>query len=259
MPLKKSYRFLRGLVRAVTYRMRTEWAEPFTGEASVFICNHAGALGPIDICAKFPLADQLHPWMNAQVLSARETPAYVRQDYWWKPGAKLAPLYNATLPYLAAAILPPILRTTPTVPVFHDFRVARTLRESLRVLQSGEHLVIFPEQPSGYQAHCEALNRGFLQIAPVYARITGRALAFWPVRIDVPSRVFRVGAPLRFDPNRTLAAQADALLDGLSRGIRLPKAQAAADIEARVAAEGADPIDETGAPDAAEPVPGPAR
>lgn len=219
MQLKKSYRFWRGLIRLTTYRMRTEWAVPFTGEPSIFICNHAGALGPIDICAKFPLADHLHPWMNAQVLSARETPAYVRQDYWWKPESRLAPLYSATLPYIAAALMPPILRTAPTVPVYHDIRVMRTLRESLRLLQLNEHLVIFPEQPSGYQSHHTALNRGFLQVAPAFARLTGQGVAFWPVHIDVKGRVFRVSAPVRYDATRALPEQADEILLQLSRGI----------------------------------------
>ena len=223
MKLKKSYRFWRGLIRVFGYPMRTEWAVPFTGEPSVFICNHAGAFGPIDICAKFPLADQIHPWMNAQVLSARETPAYVRQDYWWKPDSKLAPLLTITLPYLAAAILPPIVRTAPTVPVYHDMRVLRTIRESLRILKAGEHLVIFPQQPAGFQAHMEQLNRGFLQVAPAYARATGKALAFWPVLIDYRNRVFRVSAPVYFDPNQTLPQQEEALLAALSRGIHPPQ------------------------------------
>jgi len=220
MALKKSYRFLRGVVRVCTRRMRVEWATPFTGEPSVFICNHAGAMGPIHICASFPMADQLHPWMNAQVLSAREVPAYVRQDYWWKPGSLLAPILTCTLPYLAAAVLPPILRSTPTVPVYHDARVIRTLRESLKVLRSGEHLVIFPEQPSGYGTHRMELNSGFLQIAPAYARVTGKGLAFWPVRIDTAAHIFHVSAPLRFDVNRALDEQIDALLVGLRLGIR---------------------------------------
>lgn len=220
MKLKRSYRMLRGMVRLLSRRMRTEWAVPFTDEPSVFICNHAGALGPIEMCARFPLADQLRPWMNAQVLSARETPAYVRQDYWWLPESKLAPLFNATLPYIAAAVLPPILRTAPTVPVYHDARVIRTFRQSLQKLQEGNHLVIFPEQPSGYQSHELALNRGFLQIGPAYARATGKGLAFWPVYIDWKARVFRVAAPLYYDPARKLEAQADELLDGMRQGIR---------------------------------------
>ncbi|MCE5343896.1 MAG: hypothetical protein LLF96_10010 [Eubacteriales bacterium] len=219
MQLKMSYRFLRGLVRVCTYHMRTEWEQPFTGEPSVFVCNHAGAMGPVDICSKFPLADELHPWMNAQVLSARLVPAYVRQDYWWDPQSRWAPVLAHTLPYIAAAVLPPILRTTPTVPVYHDIRVIRTLRESLRILKEGEHLVIFPEQPSGHGTHEQELNRGFLQIAPVYVRATGKPLAFWPVCIDTIARVFRIGKPQYFDTLMTLETQADALIEALARGI----------------------------------------
>jgi hypothetical protein len=235
MELKRAYRFWRGLIRRFTYRMHTQWEVPFTGEPSVFICNHAGAYGPIDICAKFPLADDLRPWMNAQVLSARETPAYVRQDYWWEPTSKFAPLLSATLPYLAAAILPPLLRTAPTVPVYHDARVMRTMRESLRLLKEGKHLVIFPEQPSGFKQHDTTLNRGFLQIAPAFARQTGKAIAFWPVYIDVPARMFRVGAPVRYDVQLPLPQQVDTLIATLRRGIQphLPDA-----VESFAASEG---------------------
>ena len=218
--LKRSYRFLRGTIRLFTPGMRTFWQQPHTGEPSVFICNHAGAFGPIDICAKFPLRDHCHPWMNAQVLDAKLVPAYVRQDYWWKPGCKLEPLYNATLPYMAAALLPPILRTTPTVPVYHDVQVIKTFRQSLKLLKEGEHLVIFPEQPSGYQSHHMYLNRGFLQIAPMYYRATGKALAFYPVKIDYKHRRFLVSSPVRFDPQRTLEAQTDELLSAMAKGIR---------------------------------------
>ena len=226
MKQKRSYRFLRGLVCVFSPRMRTEWAVPFTGEPSVFICNHAGAFGPIDICAKFPFRDQIHPWMNAQVLSAKEMPAYVRQDYWWKPDSPLAPLCNATLPYLAAAILPPILRTAPTVPVYHDIQVVRTFRESVKIMQGGEHLVIFPEQPSGVQSHHDYINSGFLRIAPMYLKATGRPMPFWPVQIDYKQHVFRVSAPIYFDGSRTLNDQQDELLEAMRRGIR-PDASAA--------------------------------
>ncbi len=219
MKLKRSYRFLRGVVRVCTKPMRVTWTQPFTGEPSVFICNHAGALGPIHICARFPLADTLHPWMNAQVLSTRETPAYVRQDYWWEPDSRFAPVLNCTLPYIAAAVLPPILRTTPTIPVYHDARVIRTLRESLRVLQNGEHVVIFPEQPAGYREHEQKLNQGFLQLAPAYARVSGKSLAFWPVHIDTQAHRFIVGAPLYYDTAKPLEAQSSALLAGMASGI----------------------------------------
>lgn len=218
--VKRMYRVLRSLVRGVSPRMKTVWEEPFAGEACVFVCNHAGAFGPIDMCAKFPLRDDCHPWLNAQVLHAREVPAYVRQDYWWKPGSPIAPLCNVTLPYLAAAVLPPILRTVPGVPVYHDVRVMTTMRQSLRLLRDGQHLVIFPEQPSGYQSHHDWINTGFLQLAPMYYKASGKTLNFYPVHIDYHQHEFRVAKPIAFDPERTLQEQTEDFVSVLARGLR---------------------------------------
>ena len=122
----KLYTVLRGACRVVMPKMRAEWAVPFDGKPSVFCPNHAGAFGPIDMCVFFPLSDHCHPWLNAAVMDPKLVPAYVRQDYWWRPGCRLEPLYNATLPYLAAAVLPPILRSVPGVPVYHDMQVIKT-------------------------------------------------------------------------------------------------------------------------------------
>ena len=78
--------------------MKTVWEVPYDGEPCVFCPNHAGALGPIDMMAHFELCDTARPWFNAAVADPKQVPAYVRQDYWWEPGCRLEPLYNATLP-----------------------------------------------------------------------------------------------------------------------------------------------------------------
>ena len=43
--MSKAYERLCAFVRAVTPAMTTQWEEPFRGEPSVFVCNHAGAFG----------------------------------------------------------------------------------------------------------------------------------------------------------------------------------------------------------------------
>lgn len=214
------YKVLSAIIRTLTPRMKTTWEEPFDGEACVFVGNHAGAFGPIDMCVKFPLRDQCFTWMNADVLDPKLVPAYVRQDYWWKPGCKLEPLYNATLPYMAAAVLPPILRLAPTVPVYHDMRVMTTMRQSIRHLKEGHHLVIFPEQPSGYQSHHDWINTGFLQIAPMYYKATGKVLKFYPVHLDYRKHTFKIAKPIAFDPTRTIDEQTPELVEVLAKGLR---------------------------------------
>ena len=218
--MSKAYQRLCAVIPAVTPSMTTQCEEPFAGRPAVFVCNHAGAFGPIDMCAKFPLRDQCHTWMNAQMLDPKQVPAYVRQDYWWRPGSFFEPLLNATLPYIAAAVLPPILRLAPTVPVYHDGRVLTTMRQSLKWLKNGEHLVIFPEQPSGFQSHHSWINTGFLHIATMYYRATGQALMFYPVHVDYKRHVFQVARPIAFDTSRTLEEQQEELVNVLAKGLR---------------------------------------
>ena len=136
---ERVFGFLRKLIRCCTPKFTTEWETPFEGEACVFIGNHCGAWGPIDMVTKFPLCEDCKAWMNHDMVEPKLLPAYVRQDYWWKPGCKMEWLYTRTIPYIAAAIIPPILRTAPTVLVYHDVRVMTTMRQSLR-LRSSEWL-----------------------------------------------------------------------------------------------------------------------
>ena len=219
--MSKMYFFLAKMLRHITPKMTTHWAqEPDGSEPCVFVCNHAGAFGPIDMCVQFPTRLRCHPWMNAQVMHEKEVPAYVRQDYWWQPGSFFAPVLNATLPYLAAVILPSILRTVPGVPVYHDNRVMTTVRQSIKLLKANQDLIIFPEQPSGFQSHHNWINTGFLNIATMYQRATGNGLLFYPVHVDYRKHEFDVAEPIRFDVNRTLAEQQDEIVDKLASGLR---------------------------------------
>ena len=211
------YRCLRAVVRAVTPRMTTTWEEPFSGNPSVFVCNH---VGPIDMVVKFPLRDEVRVWCNEGIMNRKTCPAYVRQDYWWKPGCRLEPLYNATLPYIAAAVLPPILQSAPTIPVYHDARVMTTMRQSMKALKEGKHLVIFPEQPSGFGEHHNWINTGWLNICTMFYRATGKNLTLYPVHIDQKKHCFEVQKPVMFDGNRTLEEQQDALVKHLAAGLR---------------------------------------
>ena len=223
-PGGKAYRTMRWLLQTFSHKMTCNWEVPFDGEPCVFVPNHVGVFGPIDMVAKFPYYEECRPWFNADVMDPKLVPAYVRQDYWWKPGCWAEPLLNVTLPYMAAAVLPPILRTVPGVPVYHDMRVMTTMRQSLRLLKEGKHLVIFPEQPSGWQSHHMWINTGFLQIAPMYYKATGKALKFWPVHIDYKKHTFQVAAPIAFDPERSLAEQTPEIEKVLAHGLRGEKA-----------------------------------
>lgn len=217
---RRFYRIACKTIRVFSRPMKTVWEVPFEEGPCVFVPNHVGALGPVDMCAKFPKRDHCHAWTNYGMMDRKEVPAYVRQDYWWKPGCFAEPILNATVPYIAAAIIPPVLKSAPTVPVYHDQRVIMTMRQSIRLLEQGEYLVIFPEQPSGWESHHTWINTGWLQLAPLWYRKCGRALRMYPVHIDTKKHEFRVAAPVIYDPSRSLEEQTQEISDSLAKGLR---------------------------------------
>ena len=218
-PGGKAYHTMRWLLQNFSHKMTCNWEVPFDGEPCVFVPNHVGVFGPIDMVAKFPYYEECRPWFNADVMDPKLVPAYVRQDYWWEPGCRLEPLYNATIPYLAALVLPPIMNTVPGIKVYHDMQVIKTFRESIAVMKEGENLTIFPQQPSGYKSHHMWINKGFLQLAPMAWRTLKIPLKFYPVYIDHPNHKIYVRKPIRFDPGRPLSEQEQEMLDVLAKGL----------------------------------------
>ena len=217
---KRFYKVVGGLVRLFSPRMRTEWEIPFEDGPCVFVVNHAGAIGPLDMMTKFPLREKCRPWINNGMLERKEVPAYVRQDYWWKPGCFGEPVLNATIPYIASWIMPPILNSVPNIPVYHDQRIMLTLRQSVRALQKEEYLIVFPEQPSGWLSHHSWINTSWLRLGELWYRASGRSLKLYPVHLDYKGHVFKVSAPVWYDPSRKFADQEQELADKLAKGLR---------------------------------------
>ena len=215
-----AYSVVRKLYTALTPAYETVWTQPLPEGPCVFICNHAGAFGPVDMVCKFPLQNQLHIWCNEGIMNTETCPDYIRQDYWWRPDSRLAKLWSATIPPVANLIIPRILQRAPVIPVYHDARVMTTMRRSIKALQQGEYVVIFPEQPSGFQAHHDWINTGWMPICTLWQRVSGEALRLVPVHIDYKKHRFTIAPPVLFDTGRSLDEQREELAAKLAQGLR---------------------------------------
>lgn len=218
---RKFYRFISPIIRLCIPKLEVQWDVPWDEAPCVFVANHERAMGPLQMAINFPLRDRSKIWIFADALSRETVPAWVRQDHWWKEDGFFAPLWNALIPPIVALILPPILRSVPHVPVYHDARAVRTMKDSLRAMRDeGMNIVIFPEIPTGFGQHDTVkINEGFLAILPMYARLTGQPPAIRPVRLDVENKRMRIGAPILYDPTHPLPAQVPSLSRQILRGI----------------------------------------
>ncbi len=214
------YRIAVPLVRLFIPKLKVSWEVPFDGEPAVFVCNHERAVGPLEMAACFPLRESSPIWIYAAPLSRKTTPEYVRQDHWWREDGRFAWLWNRIVPPLVSLILPPILRSVPHVAVYHDARAATTMKESLRLLQEGKNLVIFPEIPTAFGEHeTEKINEGWLMILPMYEKRAGKPLKIWPVRLDPAGKRMIVRPPFGMDPALPLRDQVPDLTKNVLHGI----------------------------------------
>ena len=136
------------------------------------------------MCAKFPMRDKIHPWVNAEMLNPKEVPGYVRKDYWWIPDSFFAPLLNVTVPYIASVFMTPMLRSVPNIPVYRDQRIMLTFRQSIRTLQKDHYLLLFPEIPAPGKNSRSRINTGWLRLGQLWYKVSGRALKMYPVHVD---------------------------------------------------------------------------
>ena len=160
----KLFECVRHVVRPFLRVRKTVYDEPVGEEPVIFLANHLGAVGPMYMVGTFPLRDNVAVWCNEGMMDEKLIVDYVRSDFWWKAESRLAPLYSATIPYIAKAIVPKVLRSAPTIAVYRDARVMTTMRKSLRALKEGKHIVIFPELPDGHDSHAEQLQMGWITL-----------------------------------------------------------------------------------------------
>ena len=205
---KRLFKAMGGAIRLFSHRMKTEWEVPFEEGPCVFVVNHAGSSGPVDMCMKFPMMDP------------KQVPEFVRKDYWWKPDSFFAPVLNVTVPYLAAAFMPPVLRSADYIPVYKDQRIMLTFRQSIRTLQKDHYLLLFPELPGPGKNSHRRINTGWLRLGQLWYKASGRALRMYPVHVDYKHHIFKVAAPVFYDPARRFSEQEQELAEKLTKGIR---------------------------------------
>ncbi len=216
----KLFNVLSRIVRPFLPVKKAVYQEPLGGEPCVFLANHIGAMGPIYMAVNFPERENAAIWCNEGVLDEKLIVDYARHDWWWNPKSRLAPLYSATVPHIAALIVPRVMRSGPVIPVYHDARSMSTVRASLKALREGRHIIIFPELPDGYNSHADRLQMGWLNLCTLYRRATGRDLKMVPVYIDEKAKLFRVGKAVTADADTPLSEQEESIERYLASWIR---------------------------------------
>lgn len=194
---ERSYRVIRGACDLFYPKMSLEGLEHIPQEPAIFAGNHCQAHGPLAGELRLPFPRKT--WCAAEMMTRGEVADYAYRDFWaWKP-AWTHPFYKL-LSHLIAPLSVLIFNRAETIPVYRDSRILSTFRATVRTLEEGTGVLIFPEHDLRCNRILDDFQDRFIDTARLYYRRTGKALAFVPVYVCPALHRICFGEALRFDP-----------------------------------------------------------
>lgn len=210
------YQWIQGCVRFFYPKMELVGLESIPDEPVVLVGNHAQMNGPI--ACQLYLPDNYYTWCAGQMMELKEVPGYAYEDFWSQKSRFTRPFYKL-LSYIIAPLSVVIFNNARTIGVYRDNRILKTFRQTIGQLQDGNNVVIFPEQDKPHNGIVYDFQEGFVDVARLYYKRTGKNLAFVPIYIAPRLKRICIGTPVRFSPDTPMEQERRRICDELMDGI----------------------------------------
>ena len=219
------FKVVYSLVKAFYPKTMPVNIEKIPDEPVVFVGNHTQMNGPIVCEIYFPV--KRRTWCAAQMMDIKEVPEYAFSDFWSQKPRYTHPFYRL-LSYIIAPFSAAVFTNAETIPVYHDHHTLTTFRETLNSLIEGTSVVIFPEHDVKHNHIVYDFQDGFVDIARMYRKKTGKELKFVPFYIAPKLRSFHFGDYVEYDSTNDAASErrriCDRLMDEITRiAVSLPE------------------------------------
>ena len=210
------FRVIRWLVWLFSPKYQLEGTENLPDEPCVIVGNHSHMYGPIMGELYTPVKHYV--WCAGEMMKREEVTAYAYRDFWsGKP--KWTHWFYRILSYLITPLSVLIFNNADTIPVYHDARLKDTFRQSVNALEKGISLVIFPEKNEKYNHIVYEFQEGFVDVARLYHRKTGKEPVFVPVYLAPRLKKLVFGRPIRYDSSAPSKAERDRISDYIKEEI----------------------------------------
>lgn len=210
------YRAIKGSLNLLYRKYRFEGLDRLPREAVILVGNHSQAHGPLVGELRLPFPRKT--WCASEMMEKEQVAEYAFRDFWSQNPKWTHPFYKL----LSHAIVPLsvlLFNHAETIPVYRDSRLLTTFRETLRCLESGSSVLIFPEQDKRCNHILDDFQEHFIDVAKLWRRRSGKELAFVPMYICPALRRVCFGEPVRFDSAAPLDAERERIKAELTRRI----------------------------------------
>ena len=193
---KKWFRCVKGILRLFIKKPRFVFLGEEFPQSSLVLSNHIGARAPLTLECYFP-----HPfrfWGTYEMNSSlKEVYKYLSEIYFhqkkhWKLfWSKLFCLIAAPVAFL-------FYRGLTLISTYRDHRFRNTLKESIKTIEAGATLVIFPEDSSkGYFNTITGFFSGFVMLANVLYK-KGYDMPIFVTYLRKKEKIYVVDKPILY-------------------------------------------------------------
>ncbi len=168
----------------------------------IFVFNHREVYGPIAAVVFLPY--DMRPWILDKMIDKVQIKAHMYEGTFSR--IRWLPVF---MRQAIAKILSPVvvwaLSSFEPIPVYRGTarNVIKTFELSIECLQSGDSILLFPENPEERYTDSEKVNdfyRGFANLGRLFYKRTKECVTFYPVYASQRSRVLRIGESVRYNP-----------------------------------------------------------
>lgn len=193
----RTYKVIRWLVNAFFPKYEVLGTENLPKEPCIIVGNHSQMNGPL--VAELRFVGKRYTWCASQMMKRKEVPAYAFEDFWSEKPKWTHPFYKL-LSHLIALPAVCIFNNAHTIAVYRDARAMSTFKETIKVLNDGANVIIFPEHKVEHNHIVYEFQQNFIDLAKLCYRRSGTALQFVPMYIAPKLRKVCLGKPIRFEP-----------------------------------------------------------
>lgn len=165
-------------------------------EPCIIVGNHAQMNGPI--ISELFFSDDFYAWCAGQMMHLKDVPAYAFKDFWsYKP--KRSHWFYKICSYLIAPLSVLVFNNARAVGVYHDNRAVSTFRTTVKLLEQGKSIIVFPECDKEYNNIVYEFQNKFISVARLYYKRTGKALKFVPMYVAPNLKKAFLGDAITYD------------------------------------------------------------
>lgn len=200
MIIKKIYYEICKFIARIIFPKRKVVYEslPQDNEASVFCCNHSGAIGPTNMTLWFDRPER--PWIVSYIFDKNVSTNFVYHDFFYARGKKCKWFWRG-LAAVTAFFVRPMLEMQNAIKVYKaSARARETFDDSVQALKDGDNVIIFPESPTKFSEYINDMYDGFVQLGKYYYEETGKELKFYPTYVGAHLKTINVGNPITYNP-----------------------------------------------------------